>query len=147
MSSVSGYENNAASTTPDKVLASEGLFEVLGTGTALQQWDVCSMNKHMFGYCLSGADICPYLLSLQECGWNKLCEEGLLVILELMGTEAEPILRCVHVHNDKLWSQMCVLYGCLVFALSISQLLHRFARNSFPRSVVADTRALKSCKD
>lgn len=101
----------------------------------------------MFGHCLSGADICPHLLSLQACGWNKLCEERLPMVLELMETEAEPILRRVHVHNDKLWSQACVLHGCLAFALSISQLLHRFARNWFPRSVVADTRALKSCKD
>jgi len=48
MSSVSGNENNAASTTPHKALASEGLFEALGTGTALQRRDVYSVNKHVW---------------------------------------------------------------------------------------------------
>lgn len=48
MSSVSGNENNAASTTPHKVLASEGLFEESGTGTVLQQRAVCSVNKHVW---------------------------------------------------------------------------------------------------
>lgn len=70
---MSGNENNAASATPHKELASEGLFEVLGTSTALQWWDVCSVSKHVFRHCLNDADICLYLLSVQTSGWNKLC--------------------------------------------------------------------------
>lgn len=68
-------------------------------------------------------------------------------VLELMETDADPILRHIHVHNDKLCPQMRVLHGHLDFSLSISQLLHRFPTKQFPRAVVADARALTSCKD
>lgn len=105
---MSGNENNADSATPHKELASEGLFEVLGTSTALQWWDVCSMNKHMFRHCLSDADICLYLLSVQTSGWNKPC-----------GTEAAygPWAGRdrgwdISGPNDKLWPHACVLRGC-----------------------------------
>lgn len=73
--------------------------------------------------------------------------ERLPMVLELIEKEAEPVLKHIHVHNDKLRPQMCVLHGCLEFSLSAFQLLSRFPRNQFLRAVVADAIALKSCKD
>lgn len=48
MSSASGNENNAASATPHNALASEGLSEASGRGTALRWRDVCRVNKHIW---------------------------------------------------------------------------------------------------
>jgi len=76
---------------------------------------------------------------------------GLAMVLELVETEAESILRHIRVRNGKLWHHTRVLHGRLEISLPISQLLHRFLqllhRSQFLRAVVADARALTSCKD
>lgn len=143
MSSVSGNENNAASATPHKELASEGLFEVLGTSIALQWWDVCSVNKHVFRHCLSDADICLYLLSIQTSGCNELCGRQATYGPRAGGDRGWDIPVAIMTSCGPT----CVFYVVAQGFLSISQPLHRFPQHQFPEPAVADARAPKSCKD
>lgn len=109
--------------------------------------ETSAARTNTFGHCLSDTDARSTSFLLEQLVGIGSVGERLPVVLELMEADAEPVLRHVHVHSDKLEPQLCVLRRRLEFSLSISQPLRRFPRNQFPRAVVADARAPKSCRE